>query len=57
MLSFKSFQGLFLQRRINKFLRDNDKVGIKHEDVLSVAGIYFGELMWKLQLKVKDLRI
>lgn len=41
--SFKNFKGVFLERRVNKMIKENKKESITHYDDLSVAGIFFGE--------------
>ncbi len=41
--SFKNFRGVFLERRVNKLIKENKKESITHYDDLSVAGIFFGE--------------
>jgi serine/threonine protein phosphatase PrpC len=41
--SFKNFRGVFLERRVNKLIKENKKNNITHYDDLSVAGIFFGE--------------
>lgn len=43
LLCFKLFSGRFVQRRLNRFLKDVGQQGLEHYDDLSLAVIYFGE--------------
>jgi hypothetical protein len=42
-MKFKSYKGRFIQRRLNRFLKDASKLGWKWHDDISIAGIYIGE--------------
>jgi hypothetical protein len=41
-LKFKIFKGRFIQRRLNRFLKDAAKLGWRWADDISVAGVYLG---------------
>ena len=43
LLDFKLFSGRFVQRRLNRFLKDAAARGWEHHDDIAVAAIYFGE--------------
>jgi hypothetical protein len=43
LLQFKTFSGRFVQRRLNRFLKDVTKLGWAWHDDVSVAGIYLGD--------------
>lgn len=42
-MQFKSYKGRFIQRRLNRFLKNATKLGWKWHDDISIAGIYIGE--------------
>lgn len=44
LLDFKLHSGRFVQRRLNRFLKDAAAKGWEHHDDISVAAIHFGEL-------------
>lgn len=43
LLDFKGFQGEFVQRRMQKFNKDCEKLNWNHADDLSLSMIYFGD--------------
>ena len=43
MFAFKNYTGLFVQRRIGRYMRDAVKTNIQHDDDFAVAGIYLGD--------------
>lgn len=43
MLDFKNFNGEFVKRQMNWFMKTHQKQGWQHDDDVSVAAIYFGE--------------
>ncbi len=43
LLDFKGFQGEFVDRRLQKFRKDCEKINWFHSDDLSLATIYFGK--------------
>jgi hypothetical protein len=44
LLDFRLHSGRFVQRRLNRFLKDAAAKGWEHRDDISVAAIHFGEL-------------
>ena len=42
MLALKGYAGVFLQRRVTRFLKDAQARGWHHDDDFAVAGIYLG---------------
>lgn len=42
-LAFKNYNGEFVQRRMNRFMRDIDKMGVEPFDDISVATIWVGD--------------
>jgi hypothetical protein len=43
LMAFKGYQGAFVQRRMQAFLRDAARRGWRHDDDLSMAAVYLGE--------------
>lgn len=43
LCQFKTYTGRFVQRRLNRFLRDAEKLGWRHADDLSMAAIHLGD--------------
>jgi hypothetical protein len=43
LLDFKLFSGRFVQRRLNRFLKDTAACGWEHHDDIAIAAIHFGK--------------
>jgi hypothetical protein len=43
LLDFKLFSGRFIQRRLNRFLKDVIQLGWEHHDDIGIAAIHFGD--------------
>jgi hypothetical protein len=44
IMAFKSYNSDFVQRRMQRFMRDNSKRGWEHADDFSIAAIYTGDI-------------